>query len=72
MKRRRWPTTPLILGLILGPMLEQSLRQSLELSGGSFGILFTRPISATLIVLTVVVLTFVRKALYRSPAGKVE
>ena len=72
MKRRRWPTTPLILGLILGPMLEQSLRQSLELSGGSFGILFTRPISATLIVLTVVVLTFVRKALYQSPAGKME
>ena len=72
MKRRRWPTTPLILGLILGPMLEQSLRQSLELSGGSFGILFTRPISATLIVLTVVVLTFVRKAIYQSPAGKME
>ena len=72
MKRRRWPTTPLILGLILGPMLEQSLRQSLELSGGSFGILFTRPISATLIVLTVVVLTFVRKALTQSPAGKLE
>ena len=35
MKKRHWPSTPMILGLILGPMLEQSLRQSLELSGGS-------------------------------------
>jgi putative tricarboxylic transport membrane protein len=65
MKRRHWPTTPLILGVILGPMLEQSLRQSLELSGGSPVILFTRPISMTLILLTGVLLIFIRKVLYK-------
>ena len=65
MKRRHWPTTPLILGLILGPMLEQSLRQSLELSGGSPVILFTRPISMTLIILTAILLIFIRKVLYK-------
>jgi putative tricarboxylic transport membrane protein len=65
MKRRHWPSTPLILGLILGPMLEQSLRQSLELSGGSPVILLTRPISVTLILLTVVLLIFIRKVIYK-------
>jgi putative tricarboxylic transport membrane protein len=65
MKKRHWPSTPLILGLILGPMLEQSLRQSLELSGGSPVILLTRPISATLILLTAVLLIFIRKVLYK-------
>ena len=65
MKKRHWPSTPLILGLILGPMLEQSLRQSLELSGGSPVILFTRPISVTLIALTAVLLIFIRKVLYK-------
>jgi putative tricarboxylic transport membrane protein len=65
MKKRHWPSTPLILGVILGPMLEQSLRQSLELSGGSPVILLTRPISATLIILTAVLLVFIRKVLYK-------
>ena len=65
MKRRHWPTTPLILGVILGPMLEQSLRQSLELSGGSPLILLTRPISVTLISLTAVLLIFIRKVIYK-------
>jgi putative tricarboxylic transport membrane protein len=45
------PLAPLILTLILGPLMEQSLRQSLEISRGDFSILFTRPISLTLIVI---------------------
>lgn len=66
MKRHRWPTTPLILGIILGPMLEQSLTQSLELSGGSLTILFTRPIAVTLFILTFLLLVLARKVL-RAP-----
>jgi putative tricarboxylic transport membrane protein len=66
MKRRRWPTTPLILGVILGPMLEQSLTQSLELSGGSLVILVTRPIAVALLILTVLLLALARRVL-RSP-----
>ena len=58
--------TPLILGIILGPMLEQSLTQSLELSGGSLTILFTRPIAVTLFILTFLLLALARKVL-RSP-----
>ncbi len=41
--------TPVVLGLVLGPMLEMSLRQSLALSGGSYAIFLQRPIAATLL-----------------------
>jgi putative tricarboxylic transport membrane protein len=40
----------------LGPMLENSMRQSLKLSGGSFWIFFSRPVSVTLLVLAGAVL----------------
>ncbi len=39
---------PLILGFILGPMLEENFRRALLLSRGSFSAFVTRPISATL------------------------
>jgi putative tricarboxylic transport membrane protein len=42
---------PLMLGFILGPMLEENFRRSLLLSRGSFSIFVTRPISGTLIAL---------------------
>ena len=42
---------PLMLGFILGPMLEENFRRSLLLSRGSFTVFVTRPISGTLIAL---------------------
>jgi len=42
---------PLMLGFILGPMLEENFRRSLLLSRGSFTIFVTRPIAGTLIAL---------------------
>ena len=50
------PSAPLILTLILGPLLENALRQSLEMSGGDFMVFFSRPLSLTLLVLAAVVL----------------
>ncbi|HXF54913.1 MAG TPA: tripartite tricarboxylate transporter permease [Hyphomicrobiaceae bacterium] len=49
MKRYDWPAAPMILGLVLGPLFETALRQSLTLSHGSGVIFFTRPISAVLL-----------------------
>jgi putative tricarboxylic transport membrane protein len=49
MMRYDWPPAPLILGLVLGVIFENSLRQSLTLSHGSVEIFFTRPISAVLL-----------------------
>ena len=42
---------PLMLGFILGPMLEENFRRSLLLSRGSFTVFVTRPISGTLMTL---------------------
>ena len=50
------PTAPLVLTMILGPMMERGLRQSLEMSRGHFSILFTRPISAALLGIAALVI----------------
>ncbi|MCC7483584.1 MAG: tripartite tricarboxylate transporter permease [Burkholderiales bacterium] len=45
---------PVALGLVLAPMLELSVRQSLAMSAGDYGIFVNRPISATMLALGVV------------------
>jgi putative tricarboxylic transport membrane protein len=45
---------PLVLGIVIGPIFEKSLRETLFLSGGDLSIFVTRPISATLSVLCVI------------------
>ena len=54
MKRYEFEGSPLILALVLGPMFENSLRRSLIISDGSPTIFFTRPISATFLVVALV------------------
>jgi TctA family transporter len=48
LESQRVPVAPLILGLILGPMVEENLRTGLIKTGGSFGPFLTRPISLAL------------------------
>ncbi|MDD7834226.1 MULTISPECIES: tripartite tricarboxylate transporter permease [Paenarthrobacter] len=43
------PLAPMVLTLVLGPLMERSLRESLEISQGDFGIFLNRPISVVLI-----------------------
>jgi putative tricarboxylic transport membrane protein len=50
MKRFDWPAAPMVLGLVLGPMFESSLRQSMAMSHGAAEIFLTRPISVTLLL----------------------
>jgi putative tricarboxylic transport membrane protein len=57
MKKIGYEGAPLVLAFVLGPMLENSLRQSLLISDGSFLIFFTRPISGTGMLLTLAMLT---------------
>jgi putative tricarboxylic transport membrane protein len=57
MKRYDWPAAPMVLGLVLGPLFETALRQSLTLSHGSFAIFVTRPISAVLLAVAWVAVT---------------
>ena len=51
MSKLKYPTAPLVLALILTPLLENSVRQSLSMAAGSPWILVTRPISATFIAI---------------------
>ena len=49
------PLAPMVLTLVLGPLMERSLRESLEISQGDFGIFTSRPISAVLIGLGILI-----------------
>jgi putative tricarboxylic transport membrane protein len=50
MKKLKYPIVPLVLALVLGNLAENSLRQALTISGGSFAIFITRPISVLFIL----------------------
>jgi len=50
---------PLLLGFVLGPMMEENLRRALLLSRGDFTVFATRPISAFLLALAVFLLIIV-------------
>jgi len=55
-KKLDFPLAPAILTLILGPLMEQSLRESLSVSQGDFTIFFTRPISLFFLILAGVIM----------------
>ncbi|MEH2510379.1 putative tricarboxylic transport membrane protein [Nitrobacteraceae bacterium AZCC 1564] len=51
LRRMEFDMAPLVLGLVMGPIFEKALRETLFLSGGEFSIFVTRPISAVLVAL---------------------
>jgi putative tricarboxylic transport membrane protein len=59
LRKRNYELAPFILAFVLGPMFEQSLRQSLLLSYQDPLTFFNRPISAFLLVLSFILLTFI-------------
>jgi len=58
LRKLDFETAPIVLGLVLAPMLEMSLRQSLALSSGSYAVFVTRPIAATMLGIGLAVLLF--------------
>jgi len=56
LRRRGFPVAPLVLGLVLGEIIDKSLRRGLVLSDGSLLPFFTRPISAVLALVVVLLL----------------
>ncbi|MCP4022852.1 MAG: hypothetical protein GY729_13505, partial [Desulfobacteraceae bacterium] len=50
--RMKWPIVNLVMGVVLGEIMENRLRETLSLGDGSLGILFTRPICVFLLALT--------------------
>jgi len=70
MMRYDWPAAPMVLGLVLGTIFENALRQSMTLSHGSATIFVTRPISAVLLACaTLAVLTPLILRYYRRPVA---
>jgi len=56
MKKFDYEMAPLVLGLVLGPLMERKFRTSMIMSHGSFSIFFHRPISMVLLGLAILVL----------------
>ena len=56
MRRYDFPVGPMILGVILGPLLEKQFRTALQISQGDLSVFFTRPISAILLLTAAAVL----------------
>lgn len=64
MRKVNIPVAPILICAVLGPLMEQALRQSLEISRGSFDIFLTRPLTLSFIVIAfaIIVLSSLRIA----------
>ena len=51
-----FPLAPMLLGYVLGPMMEENLRRSMLMSGGDASVFVTRPLSLAFILATVLIL----------------
>ncbi|MCB8889154.1 tripartite tricarboxylate transporter permease [Vreelandella malpeensis] len=75
LEKINFPMVSIILGLVLGPIAESELRRSLSMSQGSFEIFLTRPISATLLAVALLLLAvtlfmpLVKRARRRAATG---
>ena len=56
MRRFDFPTAPVVIGMILGPMAEQAMRQALTISEGSWLTFVTRPVSLAILLLALAAL----------------
>ncbi|NQU61561.1 MAG: tripartite tricarboxylate transporter permease [Rhodospirillales bacterium] len=54
MRKLDYPMAPAVLAIVLGPLAEPALRQSLLISGGSFSIFFLRPFAGVIMVLAII------------------
>ncbi|AOY98155.1 tripartite tricarboxylate transporter TctA [Cupriavidus sp. USMAHM13] len=72
MRRFDFPTAPVIVGLILGPIAEKQMRNALSISQGDWSVFVTQPISATILAMTVAVVLIPRLLgwLARRSAGR--
>ena len=60
MRRFSFPTAPVIVGMILGPLAEAQMRNALSIGEGKWGVFLERPMSLTLLVVVLMVLVLPR------------
>ena len=66
MRALDYPLAPLIIGMVLGPLAETSLRDAAMSSNGDFSVLFQGPIALALYGLLLLVLAFALRARWRA------
>ncbi|WP_439683974.1 TctA family transporter [Cupriavidus oxalaticus] len=69
MRRFDFPTAPVIVGMILGPMAEKQLRNALAIGQGDWSLFVRQPISATILALTVAVVVIPRLLRWHAARG---
>lgn len=70
MRRYDFPTAPVIVGMILGPLAEAQLRNALSIGEGSWTVFFQRPASIVLLIVVVAVLLLPRLARHFGRKGQ--
>src|SRR5215813_8961836 len=63
LRKLEFEPAPIVLGVILAPMIEMALRQSLAMSDGHYAIFLTRPIATTLLAVGVLLVLLSLKSL---------
>ncbi|MGH3148302.1 MAG: tripartite tricarboxylate transporter permease [Rubrobacter sp.] len=56
MRKYDFPVAPVVLGAILGPLMETQFRRALELNQGDFSVFFTRPLTVVILLLAAAML----------------
>ena len=59
LRKFEYPLAPIVIGAVLGPICEFSLRRSLVISADNMNIFFDRPLSATILVIDAVLIAWV-------------
>jgi TctA family transporter len=62
---------PMLLGFVLGPMMEENLRRALQVSNGDPTVLITRPISLAFIVISVLILVIMTMPAVKKRRGDI-
>jgi putative tricarboxylic transport membrane protein len=69
LRKLEFEIAPIILGLVLAPMLELNFRQSLAMSAGDYTIFFTRPMTAAMLLVGLVLLMLGMRSVFRQAAA---
>ncbi len=72
MRRYDFPTAPVVVGMILGPLAEAQMRNALSIGEGKWTVFVERPMSAVLLAIVVAVLVVPRLMRWLRPRGEPE
>jgi TctA family transporter len=66
-----FPAAPLLLGYVIGPMMEENLRRAMLMSGGDPSVFVTRPISLAFLIATLGILIVMVAPAVRARRGEI-